>query len=474
MRILLSTCHCLLMAVAGSAGPAAPETILTPKQISKSESPAVVLLEAVGKDQVLQASGFVVGASGLIVTNLHALDSATKVKVSLPDGRRFEEVSILAFDVEQDLAIVSVDLPSGGSGLPTAHLGETSSIGPGDAIVVISNPLGLTLTVTEGIVSAWREPQEIGAERSLEDKGPILPLPTHRLLQISAAISPGSSGGPVFNTKAEVIGIAMAGMLYGMADLNFAAPIDDVPGLLRRDSPMDLSTFHERVDRARADLARPFFETAQLAFEQGNVKNAQRDLERALLLFPAYEGALLLAGRIRMDDGELDQAERLFLKAVEANEDSAEAWYRLATLYDVMAADNGSLSMLGRAQSAYEKCLERDGRHAGAAYGLALLHVRRGNLASAEELLRRATESDSGMADAHAILGMILLERGQLEEAETALKQAIWENADHALAHFGLAQVLMAREDSYRKAAPYWKRFLELSAGKPSLRRERE
>ena len=474
MQLFLSACQCILMAVGAGSQPSAPEAAFTPKQIAATQSPAVVLIEARGKDQLLQASGFVVGGSGLIVTNLHALDKATKVKVSLPDGRSFEEVSILAFDVEQDLVIVQVDLPANAGRLPTTDLGDSASVKPGDAIVVISNPLGLTLTVTDGIVSAWREPRDDDAELDLEDLSPMLPLPTRRLFQISAAISPGSSGGPVFDEKAKVIGIAMAGMLFGTADLNFAVPIDDIPGMLRRDSPMDLPTFQARVERVRSDVARPYFETAQLTFEQGDARTAMRQLKRALLLYPAYERALVLAGRIRLENGELDDAERLFLRAVEANEESAEAWYRLANLYDLRAADNGSLSMMARAQAAYEKCLELDDRHAQAAYGLALLHLRRGNLAEAEDLLRTATESDSNMADAHAILGLILLERGQVEDAEAALRKAIWEDADGALAYFGLAQVYMSRDDTHRNAAGYWKKFLQLSAGKPSLRRERE
>lgn len=472
MNFLLATCQCLLMALAGGAQSAEPEKALTLKQIAELASPAVVLFETEGKDQALQASGFVVGASGLIVTNLHVLDKATKVKVSLPGGKHFEEVSVLAFDVEQDLAIVKVDIPAEGGGLVTVGLGESSSIGPGDAIVVISNPLGLTLTLTEGIVSAWREPQDGGAERDLEEKGPMLPLPTRRLLQISAAISPGSSGGPVFNERAEVIGIAMAGMLFGMVDLNFAVPIDAVPGLLREETLMDLLTFQKRVDRSRFDLARPPFEAAQLAFEQGEVETAMRHLRRALLFYPSYEKALLLSGRIRMDEGDLEQAERLFLRAVEANEESVEGWYSLARLYDLMAADSGGLSMMARAQSAYRRCLDLDEGHAGAAYGLALLQMRRGNLIEAEELLRNAIRSDSSLANAQAILGVILLERGQMEESERVLRQAIWEDADHPLAHFGLARVYMARDD--RRAAAHWERFLELSEGEPSLMRERE
>lgn len=474
MSLPALACPCLVLALSGAPPAAPPEKSLTPKEIAESATPSVVLLETETKDRALQASGFVAGGRGLIVTNLHVLDGATRVRVSLADERRFEEVSVLAFDVEHDLAVVQVDLPAGAKDLPIVELGASSSIRPGDRVVVISNPLGLALSVTEGIVSAWREPKDEGPARDMDDGSLLLPLPASRLLQISAAISPGSSGGPVFNERAEVIGIAMAGMLYGMADLNFAVPVDQLPGLLRQEGPMDLATFRERVVRARLDLARPLFENAQVAFEQGDVRTASGRLSRALQLFPSYENALLLSGRIRMEAGDLTGAERCFLKTVEANEHSAEGWYRLASLYDVMAADSGSLSLMTRAQSAYERCLDLDARHAPAAYGLALLQLRRGNLAEAEELLRGATESDSGMVEAQTILGLILLERGQTEEAEAAFKQALWENADHALAYFGLARAAMARDETLRKAAGYWEKFLELSAGDPSLARERE
>jgi tetratricopeptide (TPR) repeat protein len=454
---------------------------LTSREIVERVGDAVVLIEAERRDGSGQGSGFIVGDDGAIVTNLHVLEGATELAITLSNGTRISDLAVRAFDVERDLAVLVAGLPSGMERFPTVDLGDPSSAGPGTKILVIANPLGLEQTVTEGIVSAWREPDE-GEPTAPSGVGtPGLMLPPCRLLQISATISPGSSGGPVLDDRAEVIGVATAGVLHGLAGLNFAVPIDELSALLEVDDEMDLASALEHVDFARLELAGPHFEDGRAAHDREEVGEASYHVERALQVFPRYEDALLLSGRIALEAGEIELAERRFVAAIEVNEESAEGWYGLGRIHHLASVSTGDAALLARAEAEYEKTLDLDFRHAGAALQLAVIQTGRGDLDRAAELLRLAIESEPRLPDAHYMLGEIHLARDQFGEAREEFEQALWEDEDHALSHFGLAKLYTITDRTpHGTVSPngpgpeHWERFLELSEGDPDLALKRE
>ncbi len=462
------------MAVAAETG-SAPGS-LTPAEISERFGPAVVTIETRSAGEAGQGSGVIVDAAGAIATNLHVVDRAREVTVTLPDGRRFEKVAVRAFDVERDLAVLLVDVPSGSAPLTAAELGDVGEVASGDRVVVIGSPLGLEQTVSQGIVSAWREPREPDLDAAAGEKQQRrLVLPACRLLQISAAISPGSSGGPVFDEQGKVIGLATAGVLYGSAGLNFAVPADALAPLVDEDEALDLVSFREQVNEIRLELARPFYEDARIDLERGNANEAVRRLQRALLYFPEYGDALVLLGSILLEDGQLEPAGELMTLAVAADPESVEAWYGFGAVHDAMAADTDSAAMRAKAREAFERAFELDDRHAGAAFGLAMAHLQQGALTRAEELLQIAVQSDPALVDAHYVLGELLLRNDRTREARDSFERALWEDPDHALAHFGMARLLTHTDFSPTgQAQEHWEAFLRLSEGDPALAEQRE
>ncbi len=157
-----------------------------------------------------QGSGFLIDKNGIILTNSHVVNGATKVTVTLKDGRTFEG-KVRGFDEVTDLAVVKID----GSDLPIAPLADSDVVSVGDWAIAVGNPLGLDNTVTLGIVSTLhRSSAQIG----LIDK---------RLdfIQTDAAINPGNSGGPLLNDQGEVIGINTAIRADAMG-IGFAIPIN--------------------------------------------------------------------------------------------------------------------------------------------------------------------------------------------------------------------------------------------------------
>jgi serine protease Do len=223
----------LLLAGAGcahspKAQPAQPvaNAALTPAEIAARALPAVVTMrtaESLG-------TGFVVRADGWIATNLHVVVGGPQVKVTLRDGRELDVVEVLNASTAYDLALVRVEA----KGLPTLTLGDSDAMRPGDSVVAIGNPMGLEDTVSNGLVSGRRK-----IDRGLE------------ILQVSAPISPGSSGGPLINDHGEVIGIATRVMEEGQ-NLNFAVPTRYLVPMMKQPDPMPFKQFAALIAQIRA------------------------------------------------------------------------------------------------------------------------------------------------------------------------------------------------------------------------------
>lgn len=159
-------------------------------------------------------SGFVVAPNGIFATNHHVIEGANGLIIKLDNGETYERVQVLAVDARRDLAVLKIPAV----GLPALPFAPVDSASVGDDIYVIGNPLGLEATFSTGIVSAERLWDGV------------------QMLQITAPISSGSSGGPVVNREGQLIGVSTAGMEGGQ-NLNFAVPGKHVQGLMDSAGP---------------------------------------------------------------------------------------------------------------------------------------------------------------------------------------------------------------------------------------------
>ena len=156
-----------------------------------------------------QGSGFIVSQDGIILTNAHVVRDAKEVTVKLTDRREFQ-AKVLGFDARTDVAVLKIDA----KGLPVAPIGSTADLRVGEWVLAIGSPYGFENTVTVGVVSA---------------KGRVLPDERYvPFIQTDVAVNPGNSGGPLFNTRGEVIGInsQIYSQTGGYQGLSFAIPID--------------------------------------------------------------------------------------------------------------------------------------------------------------------------------------------------------------------------------------------------------
>lgn len=194
--------------------------------VAKSVSPAVVAIDATSAKGASAGSGVIIDASGHVLTNEHVIAGAKEVYVTLPDGRIFH-ADVVGADIATDLAVLSLrDAPKD---LAVAQLGDSNELVVGQAVAAIGNPLGLSSTMTTGIISALNRPVQTIRESTPFEEGARV---VTNAVQIDAAINPGNSGGPVFDANGRVIGIASSIASVGRSGqagsigLGFAIPIN--------------------------------------------------------------------------------------------------------------------------------------------------------------------------------------------------------------------------------------------------------
>ncbi|MBQ1453183.1 MAG: trypsin-like peptidase domain-containing protein, partial [Ruminococcus sp.] len=163
-------------------------------------------------------SGVIISEDGYIITNHHVIDDASKITVTLRDGTTTYDAKLIGSDEDNDIALLKVDA----TGLQAATFGNSSNLVVGDYVIAIGNPLGtLGGTVTDGIISA------LAREVTIENKNLTL-------LQTNAQISPGNSGGGLFNANGELVGIVNAkDSATEVEGIAFAIPINNVVNIIK-------------------------------------------------------------------------------------------------------------------------------------------------------------------------------------------------------------------------------------------------
>jgi len=183
--------------------------------------PSVVSIETISADGGATGSGFVIDPNGYLLTNNHVVADAITIKVMLNDGREFA-AKILGRDASYDLAVLKIEA----TGLKALQFGNSDKVQVGDPVIAIGSPLGLSGTVTQGIISAKDRPVTAGDSNSATS--------FISALQTDAAINPGNSGGPLVDATGAVIGVNSAiaslgsnlGSQSGSIGLGFAIPIN--------------------------------------------------------------------------------------------------------------------------------------------------------------------------------------------------------------------------------------------------------
>jgi len=269
-------------------------------------SPSVVVILTYDEtgDAIAQGSGFFVNGKGDVITNYHVIEGASSFDVKTSDGKLYPVTSVLAEDSDGDLAVLAVDIPS-----EKVRALSVNSVLPriAESIIVIGCPLGLELTVSDGIVSAVRNIESFGD-----------------IVQITAPISPGSSGGPVIDMKGNVIGVAKGSIIEGQ-NLNFAIPSERVSSLVA-------SVVRSAPKRILSEPT-PEIEAAESLYQAGlnlvwaeEYEKALTKFQQAVRIKPDFAKAYFYIGYCNSKLGRDSESLQAYEKTIQLKPDIAEAW----------------------------------------------------------------------------------------------------------------------------------------------------
>lgn len=191
-------------------------------------------------------SGFIISADGYVLTNYHVVADASEVKVKLGDRREFT-AKVIGSDQQYDVALLKID----GKNLPTVRVGDSNTLKPGQWVVAIGSPFGLDHSVTAGVVSA------VGRSTGGADQRYV------PFIQTDVAINQGNSGGPLLNTRGEVVGInsQIFSASGGYMGISFAIPIDLAMGAveqIKKNGRVSRGQLGAMVGAVTADVAQGF------------------------------------------------------------------------------------------------------------------------------------------------------------------------------------------------------------------------
>lgn len=192
------------------------------EEVYNQDGPGVVSVDVASQGGGSSGSGFVLDENGHIVTNQHVVDGAERVTVVFSGGERVE-AEVVGEDASTDVAVLQADAPE--EMLTPLTLGDSEAVEVGEPVIAIGNPLDVGTSATTGIVSGTGRPIEAPNNYTIDDA-----------IQTDAAINPGSSGGPLLDTRGAVIGVnsqiqSSTGSFQGVG---FAVPINTVKGVVEQ------------------------------------------------------------------------------------------------------------------------------------------------------------------------------------------------------------------------------------------------
>ena len=354
----------------------------------KNVKSSVVVIKTFSKagSPIAQGSGFFINMTGEVITNNHVIADAAIIEIETTDGETYKARNIITRDVQSDLAKLLIDIPA--DKIKPLRL---NNILPevGEKILVIGSPQGLEQTATEGIVSAVRKLESFGY-----------------VIQISAPISPGSSGSPVMNMLGQVIGVATFQMIDGQ-NLNFAMPSE----LLVRLDKIAKSTIDVKPISDEAE--KQYFEGTKRAWVN-DYNAALPFFQKAVSLKPDYYLAYSWIGICKLMQGDYDKAIEIFKIAINIDAANAMAYKGLCCTYY-------SASRYPEAVTSCTMAVTLDGTSSSDYSNLGLAHMANNqDTKKALKYCSKAIELDSKSDSAYQCLGFAYFYLGRYREAERA------------------------------------------------------
>lgn len=271
-------------------------------------------------------SGFIAFNDQTVVTNYHVMEEAYTCKVSTDEDKTFEVESVLAYSKEQDLAIIKL---KESTGLKVSQLGDSEKIKKGETVTAIGSPLGIKNTVSQGVLSG----------RLMEENMDVL--------QFTAAISSGSSGGALFEESGKVIGVTYASFVNGQ-NLNLAVPVNHVKHLYNKKGTDSVSNIIYLLKYPYTKYLKNYDDIDEV--ELSELKNNPQKYSGKIIKISAFVSGINQNGKvISVSSNELEKSAELETLYSEFKEHNHIAIYRAGTtVYDEETINLGdAVTVLG-------------------------------------------------------------------------------------------------------------------------------
>ena len=426
----------------------------TASEVYEQAAKSTVVVENIDAQGKTQSMGSgVVLTGGEVVTNCHVVKAANRLKVRI--GEQAYPATLRYSDWDRDVCSLS----SAGLNAPAAVVGSSKTLKVGAKVYAIGAPKGLRLTLSDGIVSSLR------------------PVDGGHYIQTTAAISPGSSGGGLFDENGALVGLTTFYLAEGQ-NLNFAVPIEWVKDLAQRstkaaataqsetqwlnksielENRKDWPTFLEhtlRWTKAQPDSDSAWFGLGSAYNKAGHTAKAIEAYQKALRINPEFDIAWAMLGNAYGRDSQTAKAIEAYQQALRINPEFADAWYNLGNAY-------GRDSQTAKAIEAYQNALRINPDAADVWLNLGIDYDNAGQTAKAIDAVQQALRINPEFADAWFSLGNAYVRDGQSTKGIQAYQQTLRINPDAADAWLNLG-IAYSRSGQRGKVLEVYKRLKTL------------
>lgn len=380
---------------------------------------------------LLNGSGFIFMEDGFIGTNYHVVDGLDSILIKTSNGT-FYNAELIITDEKNDIAILRI-IDSSGTKFPVVKFGNSDDVVVGQNVYAIGSPLGFEYTISDGIVAALRENEKVNFN------DPVTYMPVEKVfdkvIQITAAISPGNSGGALFNSKGEIIGITTYS--YGFyGNLNFAVAINTLRNIISKVNLYALEQDEEFQKRRQINIYNTNLKMAQ-NYQSKVYSNwyytKEKDTMKTIDTFIVKQDSV--------NKVNLNKAYSYYYKCIEMRPDSFNVYRELLDLYiyveDFKKAENlyrdikekfvsdslintlsSSLAQVysssknySRALDFYEKMLKTDSTDVFTYYQIANIHESRKSYGKAIRIYNKLIRMDSNNTSAYVKAGRLYYEK---------------------------------------------------------------
>jgi tetratricopeptide (TPR) repeat protein len=433
--------------------PIAAITDLT--ELVKIIQPAVatVVVYDVNSNVSNLGTGFFIDKTGILITNHHVLVGKFSAEVRIADGSTYPIKTVIAENQATDLVKVRVDIPS-----EKVHWLSVSAEPPlvAQHVVVVGSPMGLEQSVSDGIVSSVREIPGLGI-----------------FYQMSAPISPGSSGSPVVNLEGKVVGVASFQFLQGQ-NLNFAIAGNSILDLATDEPGQSLSEWTFKKSNQKSQLAEEMcrkgfsfsiggqdqkaLEYFRMATEKDPNsttawyglgycyagKNSQMDAieayKQAIRTNPKNEISHFHLGNYYFKIGRYHEAIETYKQVISINPQFEAAYFNIGMIYN-------KVGQLEEAKKAFQNVIHLNPQSKTAYYNIGVASTKLGQYEEAVAAYKKAIEIQPAFVEALFNLGLVYGELGNVQDEMDAYKKAIRVNPDFTPAHYAIGHAYLKQGD---------------------------